>query len=134
MADPAPPLAQPSLEALIAKFDPSCGGLPLEQAVNLIGRLFGLVYDDGAINVNTSGGGGEQTFAITSHVGDTTVTAGATLVEFHLSDDFTGSIDGVAYSGADWISVGPFVAAAGKTLDAIAVVRTAGTIKIVKIS
>jgi hypothetical protein len=129
-----PPLTATPLEVLIEKFNPNCGGLTVQQAVNLIGQILGTVLGDGAINVNTSGAGGEQTFAITSHVLDTTITAGATLVEFHLSSDFTGSIDGVAYSGADWVSIGPFVAAPGSTLDAIPVVRTAGTIKIVKIS
>jgi hypothetical protein len=132
-ATPLPLTATP-LATQIEKFDVNCGGLSIQQALNLIGQIIGTVLGDGVINVATGGAGVVQSFGITSHVLDTTVAAGATLVEFHLSSDFTGTIDGVSYSGADWVTIGPFVASPGNTLDAIAVVRTTGTIKIVRIA
>ena len=52
-----PPLTPVPIENQIAKFNPSCGGLPLQQAVNLIGQLLGTLYnsDSGSIVINVGG-------------------------------------------------------------------------------
>lgn len=128
---PAPTIEPQTLEFLISKF--RCGGYNPQDALNLIGAMLASVLDSGAINVNTSGGGGEQAFSITSYNANNTVAAGASFVEFQLSSDFVGTIDGVAYSGVDWVVVGPYFAAPGKTIDAISFTRSAGTIKVAKL-
>lgn len=66
-------------------------------------------------------------------VGTASVAAGARRIEFLLDSDFEGTIDGVAFSGADDYSVGPFVADGGNTLDAIDYEITAGGLRILKV-
>ena len=51
---PAPPITEPTLEALMAKF--RCGGYNPQDALNLIGAMFASVLSGGAINVSISNG------------------------------------------------------------------------------
>lgn len=51
------PLTPTPLETQIAKLDVNCGGLTVQQAVNLIGQLLGTLYspDSGSIIVSVGG-------------------------------------------------------------------------------
>lgn len=62
-----------------------------------------------------------------------TVTAGAYSITFIFSSDFTGSVDAVAYDGANDSSV-TVQAPASDTLEAVAYVVTTGTLRIIKVS
>lgn len=86
----------------------------------------------GTSTVNVAFATGQQAFSITTVAASGSVAAGAKTVEFHPSVDFTGTIDGVAYSGADWQVLGPFTADTGGTLDAIPYTVTAGSMNILK--
>lgn len=61
------------------------------------------------------------------------VTAGAYSVLMELSTDYTGNIDGVAYSGSD-VQSKEFTADSGRTLPAITYTVTTGTIKITRLT
>lgn len=68
----------------------------------------------------------------TAAVANGTVTAGAKSVTFLPASDFVGTIDGIAYTGAEF-QVVPFGAPEKKTLPAIAYTRSAGTLNIHKL-
>ncbi len=80
-----------------------------------------------------STGTGNVTPAWTVYDDDGATTVGIHSVEFQPDEDFVGTIDGVPYTGADWLVVGPFKAPVGKGLGAIAFTVTAGTLTTIEI-
>lgn len=74
---------------------------------------------------------GEQDLDSFTAVASGEIAAGSSSVTFLPSEDFVGTIDGIAYPGSAW-QVVPFSAVPGKTLPAIPYTLTAGTLNIHK--
>lgn len=68
-----------------------------------------------------------------SFTANTIVDAGSKSVAFIFSSDFTGSIGGVAFSGANDASI-DFNGPHGEVLGPIDVIVTAGTVRIAKVA
>lgn len=81
---------------------------------------------------NTIIGSNQRAVVVTSVSASGTVASGARSVQFIFSADFTGTIQGVAYSGAT-DAVQPFTASFNDTLGAITYTRSAGSLRIVVI-
>jgi hypothetical protein len=74
----------------------------------------------------------QRTPTITSHTADVTVAAGARKLTLIFSADFAGTVLGVAFAGTADASL-TIDAPPGDTLAAVAVTRSAGTVRILKV-
>lgn len=104
-------------------------GLPLGAvADSVLGELFLKV---GIVNGLVLGGSQLTPVSTLVNSGSgATITAGKRHVEFILSSDFAGNINGIAYSGTT-DAVQSFDAPPGYTLAAIAYTRSAGSLRII---
>jgi hypothetical protein len=85
----------------------------------------------GRVNINLPSGNVTPAWTVYDDAGATT--EGIHSVEFHPDLDYEGEIDGVPYTGADWMVIGPIKAPLGKGLGAISFTVTAGTLTTIEV-
>jgi len=88
--------------------------------------------DDGTITATVSGAGTQRTQTITLLTTSGTIAAGARGLTLIFSTDFTGTVGGVAFNGANDSSF-TFPIPSGDTIGAVSYVVTTGSIRAVKV-